>query len=90
MRVLFLIARQCNLLLQTKELKNRGHDNKTCLLYTSSFFQCAISSSEVNTVPALGSLYSPTLPVFHLSLIHIYIGIFHAQCPHGIALRKHP
>ena len=29
MRVLFLIARQCNLLLQTKELKNRGHDNKT-------------------------------------------------------------
>ena len=26
---LFLIARQCNLLLQTKELKNRGHDNKT-------------------------------------------------------------
>ena len=29
MRVLFLIAGQCNLLLQTKELKNRGHDNKT-------------------------------------------------------------
>ena len=29
MRILFLIARQCNLLLQTKELKNRGHDNKT-------------------------------------------------------------
>ena len=29
MRVLFLIARQCNLLLQTKELKSRGHDNKT-------------------------------------------------------------
>ena len=29
MRILFLIARQCNLLLQTKELKSRGHDNRT-------------------------------------------------------------
>ncbi len=29
MRILFLIARQCNLLLQTKELKARGYDNKT-------------------------------------------------------------
>lgn len=28
MRILFLIARQCNLLLQTKEMKNRGFDNK--------------------------------------------------------------
>ena len=28
-------------------------------------FQCAISSSDVNTVPAFGSLYSPTFPVFH-------------------------
>ena len=28
MRILFLIARQCNLLLQTKELKSRGHDNR--------------------------------------------------------------
>lgn len=29
MRILFLIARQCNMLLQTKELKSRGHDNRT-------------------------------------------------------------
>ena len=29
MRILFLIARQCNMLLQTKELKSGGHDNKT-------------------------------------------------------------
>lgn len=29
MRILFLIARQCNLLLQTKEMKARGYDNKT-------------------------------------------------------------
>ncbi len=28
MRILFLIARQCNLLLQVKELKSRGFDNK--------------------------------------------------------------
>ena len=28
MRILFLIARQCNLLLQTKELKSRGHDQR--------------------------------------------------------------
>ncbi len=29
MRILFLIARQCNMLLQVKELKTRGFDNKT-------------------------------------------------------------
>lgn len=29
MRILFLIARQCNILLQTKELKARGYDNRT-------------------------------------------------------------
>lgn len=29
MRILFLIARQCNMLLQVKELKSRGYDNKT-------------------------------------------------------------
>lgn len=29
MRILFLIARQCNMLLQTKELKARGYDNRT-------------------------------------------------------------
>ena len=29
MRILFLIARQCNMLLQVKEMKARGHDNKT-------------------------------------------------------------
>lgn len=29
MRILFLIARQCNMLLQVKELKGRGYDNKT-------------------------------------------------------------
>lgn len=28
MRILFLIARQCNMLLQAKELKNKGYDNK--------------------------------------------------------------
>ncbi len=28
MRILFLIARQCNMLLQVKELKNRGFDNR--------------------------------------------------------------
>ncbi len=28
MRILFLIARQCNMLLQVKELRHRGHDNK--------------------------------------------------------------
>lgn len=28
LRILFLIARQCNLLLQVKELKSRGYDNK--------------------------------------------------------------
>lgn len=29
MRILFLIARQCNMLLQVKEMKARGYDNKT-------------------------------------------------------------
>lgn len=29
MRILFLIARQCNMLLQTKELKKKGYDNRT-------------------------------------------------------------
>lgn len=29
MRILFLIARQCNALLQVKQLKNKGFDNKT-------------------------------------------------------------
>lgn len=29
MRILFLIARQCNLLLQVKEMKAKGYDNKT-------------------------------------------------------------
>lgn len=29
MRILFLIARQCNMLLQVRELKGRGYDNKT-------------------------------------------------------------
>lgn len=29
MRILFLIARQCNLLLQAKELKTKGYDNRT-------------------------------------------------------------
>ena len=29
MRILFLIARQCNMLLQTKELKSKGHDNRS-------------------------------------------------------------
>lgn len=29
MRILFLIARQCNMLLQAKELKSGGHDNRT-------------------------------------------------------------
>lgn len=29
MRILFLIARQCNMLLQTKELKTKGFDNRT-------------------------------------------------------------
>ncbi len=29
MRILVLIARQCNMLLQTKELKSGGHDNKS-------------------------------------------------------------
>lgn len=29
MRILFLIARQCNMLLQTKELKSGGHDNRS-------------------------------------------------------------
>lgn len=29
MRILFLIARQCNVLLQVKEMKARGMDNKT-------------------------------------------------------------
>lgn len=29
MRILFLIARQCNMLLQTKEMKQKGYDNKT-------------------------------------------------------------
>ena len=29
MRILFLIARQCNMLLQAKELKSKGFDNRT-------------------------------------------------------------
>ena len=29
MRILFLIARQCNILLQAKEMKLKGHDNRT-------------------------------------------------------------
>ena len=29
MRILFLIARQCNMLLQAKELKSKGHDNRS-------------------------------------------------------------
>ena len=33
--------------------------------FSTSFFQCSISCSEVYTVPAFGSLYSPFFPVFH-------------------------
>lgn len=29
MRILFLIARQCNMLLQVKELRSKGFDNKS-------------------------------------------------------------
>ena len=29
MRILFLIARQCNMLLQAKDLKSKGHDNRS-------------------------------------------------------------
>lgn len=29
MRILFLIARQCNILLQVKELKNKGFDSRS-------------------------------------------------------------
>ena len=33
--------------------------------FSTRLFQCSINCSDVYTVPAFGSLYSPTLPVFH-------------------------
>ena len=44
MRILFLIARQCNMLLQAKELKSRGYDNRTI-------------SSRLGVAPFIASKY---------------------------------
>lgn len=44
MRILFLIARQCNMLLQAKELKSKGYDNRTI-------------SSKLGVAPFIASKY---------------------------------
>ena len=56
MRILFLIARQCNLLLQTKELKARGYDNKTI-------------SSKIGVPPFIAGKYTAQAARFKTSVL---------------------
>lgn len=56
MRILFLIARQCNLLLQTKELKARGYDNKTI-------------SSKIGVPPFIAGKYAAQAARFKTSVL---------------------
>ena len=56
MRILFLIARQCNLLLQTKELKARGYDNKTI-------------SSKIGIPPFIAGKYAAQAARFKTSVL---------------------
>ena len=56
MRILFLIARQCNMLLQTKELKARGYDNRTI-------------GSKIGVPPFIAGKYLPQASRFKTSLL---------------------
>lgn len=56
MRILFLIARQYNLLLQTKELKARGYDNKTI-------------SSKIGVPPFIAGKYTAQAARFKTSVL---------------------
>lgn len=56
MRILFLIARQCNMLLQTKELKARGYDNRTI-------------SSKIGVPPFIAGKYLTQASRFKTSLL---------------------
>lgn len=56
MRILFLIARQCNMLLQTKELKARGYDNRTI-------------GSKIGVPPFIAGKYLTQVSRFKTSLL---------------------
>lgn len=56
MRILFLIARQCNMLLQTKELKSRGCDNRTI-------------GSKIGVAPFIAGKYVSQASKFKASLL---------------------
>ena len=56
MRILFLIARQCNMLLQVKELKARGFDNRTI-------------GSKIGTAPFIAGKYLSQASRFRASVL---------------------
>ena len=56
MRILFLIARQCNMLLQTKELKSKGYDNRTV-------------ASKLGTTPFVAGKYLTQASRFKTSVL---------------------
>lgn len=56
MRILFLIARQCNMLLQTKELKSKGFDNRTI-------------GSKIGVAPFIAGKYVSQAARFKTSLL---------------------
>lgn len=56
MRILFLIARQCNMLLQTKELKSKGYDNRTV-------------ASKLGTAPFMAGKYLTQASRFKTSVL---------------------
>ena len=57
MRILFLIARQCNMLLQAKELKSRGYDNRTI-------------GSKLGVPPFIAGKYLAQAARFSSSILH--------------------
>jgi len=56
MRILFLIARQCNMLLQAKELKSKGYDNRTI-------------GSKIGVAPFIAGKYVSQAAKFKTSLL---------------------
>ena len=56
MRILFLIARQCNMLLQAKELKKKGYDNRTV-------------GSKIGVAPFIAGKYINQAAQFKTSLL---------------------
>lgn len=57
MRILFLIARQCNMLLQAKELKVKGHDNRAI-------------ASKMGIAPFIAGKYLTQAAKFKTSTLH--------------------